>query len=263
MRDCRVPPGPLPLAQTLNARVLRFYPDKTKIIFFDLEYYVPAKDRQRETPSRMAFSPVLPGHKILGGTFLTFYPMQDQVSRRVDIWEWKQGSEKEVLSKIFQLIQRGWRSIEAREQAGSLMLSGIGISHSDVPALLTRLAAFSIASHTRVYDLICGCRQIDLSVATYCQFSFGHSYFSYPKSKAALYQKYLNGRASESGRSVWDLYDEKQFSAIENRSRQEIDDVLAIYRCMFDRKKESDYSLKRLKWLEKGNERPARKKAAE
>ncbi len=235
--------------------MLRFFPEKTKIIFLDLEYYVPAEDRQRKTPSGMIFSPVLPGHKILGGTFLTYYPMQDRVGKRFDIWEWKQGSEKDVLLNVFQLFQKEWKSIEAKHQAASLMLSGIGISHSDVPALVTKLSSSAVADPARIYDLLCGCRQIDLTTATCCQFSFNHSYFTYPKSKSALYQKYLNGKKLDSGKSVWNLYDNKNFDAIEKRSREEINDALAIYKAMFDIKRQNDRSIKRLRLLDKEAEK--------
>ena len=226
--------------------MLRFYPDKTKIIFFDLEYYVPAKDRKRKTPGGMVFSPVLPGHRILGGTFLTYYPLQDRIGKRSDIWEWKLGSENAVLRDIYELLQREWKSIEAKDHAGSLMLSGIGISHSDVPALLARFSSCSIADHYRIHDLLCGCRQIDLVIATYCQFSFNQSYFAYPKAKSALYQKYLNGKNLAPGKSVWDLYESKSFGDIESRCREEVDDALMIYKGMFDLKRRNDQSLKRL-----------------
>ncbi len=234
--------------------MLRFYPNKTKIIFFDLEYYVPATDRERKTPGGMTFSPVLPGHKIIGGTFLTYYPMDDRLGKRIDLWEWKLGSERNVLQAIFDLLQREWKSIEAKDQAGSLMLSGIGISHSDIPSLLARLTSCSIADSARIYDILCGCRQIDLSTATYCQFSFNQSYFAYPKTKSALYQKYLNGKKMESGKSVWAHYESENYQAIESRSNDEINDALAIYKSMFDLKKQHDASLKRLKRLEKQNQ---------
>lgn len=235
--------------------MLQFYPNKTKIIFFDLEYYVPAKDRKRKTPGGMTFSPVLPGHKILGGTFLTYYPMQDRIGDRCSIWEWERGSEAEVLRDIFHFFRENWRTFIARGQAGSLMLSGIGISHSDVPALLARLSSCSIAEDYEIHDLICGCRQIDLATATYCQFSFNESYFAYPKTKSALYQKYLNGKKLESGKSVWKLYENRDFDAIEGRCKEEVDDALIIYKTMFDTKRKNDASLKRLKRLEKACQR--------
>lgn len=236
--------------------MLRFYPDKTKVIFFDLEYYVPAKDRTRKTPGGMLFSPVLPGHKILGGSFQIYYPMQDRVGKKHNIWEWQLGSEVAVLREIFQLLQREWQSIEGKDQAGSLMLAGIGISHSDIPALLARLSSHSIASQDRIYDLLCGCRQIDLSTATYCQFSFNQAYFAYPKTKSALYQKYLKGKTLETGKSVWDMYESKDFGSIESRCSEETDDALAIYKSMFDIKKQNDHSLARLKKLDKLDEAP-------
>ena len=231
--------------------MLRFYPDKTKIIFFDLEYYVPAQDRRRETPGGRTFSPVLPDHKILGGVFLVYYPMQDRIGERSTIWEWERGSESQVLRAIYHLLQKEWRSYAPRDQAGSLMLSGIGISHSDIPALLARLSSYSIGDHFRIYDLLCGCRQIDLATATYCQFSFNQSYFAYPKTKSELYQKYLNGKKRESGKAVWELYENRNFAAIEARCKEEVDDALVIYKAMFDLKKRTDASLNRLKRLEK------------
>lgn len=199
----------------------------------------------------MSFSPVLPGHKIIGGVFQTYYPMQDRMGKKHSIWEWNLGSEEAVLREIFQLFQQEWRSIEAKDQAGSLMLAGIGISHSDVPALLARLSSNAIASPDRIYDLLCGCRQIDLTTATYCQFSFNQAYFSYPKTKSALYQKYLSGKKIESGKSVWEMYENKEFSLIESRCIDEIGDALTIYKTMFDIKKMNDKSIARLKKLDK------------
>lgn len=231
--------------------MLRFDPDKTKVVFFDLEYYVPVSDRQRKTPGGMAFSPVMAGHRILGGTFLTYYPLRDRVGKRLGIWEWREGTERKVMQGIFEFLQREWRAIEGEDQAGSLMLAGIGISHSDVPALLARLSASEIASKERIYDLVCGCRQIDLTTATYCQFSFNHEYFAYPKTKSALYQKYLSGKKIESGKAVWEMYEGMNFEAIELRSNGEIDDALRIYKNMFEIRRKDARSLQRLKQLEK------------
>jgi aconitase B len=66
-----------------------------------------------------------------------------------------------------------------------------------------------------------------------------------------LYQKYLSGKKMESGTSVWDLYEQKNYAAIEARCTEEIDDALFIYKSMFDLKKEQDASLNRLKRLDK------------
>ncbi len=231
--------------------MLHYNPDKTKIVFFDLEYYVPEESRKRPTPSGMLFSPVLPGHKVLGGTFQTYYPLLDRIGPVRHIWEWIHGSEQSVLSEILTLLQREWAPIEHDAKHGSPMLGGIGISHSDIPVLLAKMASYHIAEKDRIYDLICGCRQIDLSTATYCQFAFNHQYFSYPKSKAHLYQKYLNGKALESGKSVWESYEQRDYHAIQRRCESEVTDSISIYKSMFDHKRRIDRDLKRLKRIEK------------
>lgn len=229
--------------------MLRFYPETTKVIFFDLEYYVPKGDRGRASYGGMSFSPFLPSHRIMGGIFQTYFPMQDRLEAPRQFWEWELGSEEAVLSALYTHLDSEWRSI--RKQSGGLMLAGIGISHSDIPALLARMISTRVAPPENVHDLICGCRQIDLSVATYSQFSFNQGYFSYPKTKAALYQKYLVNQKMESGTTVWDAYDAENYQAIESRCKQEIVDMLAIYKAMVDLRKRTDSSLKRLKRLEK------------
>jgi hypothetical protein len=237
-----------------HSKMLRHYPNKTKVIFFDLEYFVPLGDRGRKSPSGMTFSPVTLGHKVLGGTFQTFYPMLNELLPAHRVWEWGTGSERGVLQQILDLLKQEWRTIGSKNQGGSLMLCGIGISHSDVPTLLAKMVEYDLDTPERIYDLITGCRQIDLSTATYCQFSSSQGYFAYPKTKAELYQKYLTGRAMESGKSVWDLYETRNFAAIEARSTQEVEDSINIYKAMFDLKKRVSKGIERLKKLDKAQE---------
>lgn len=229
----------------------KFFPERTKIIFFDLEYYVPPVDRKRPTFSGMSFSPHMEGHKVLGGSFLTYYPIEDRIGKRLNFWEWNIGDERGVLEAIYKNLEAEWKSYSHPEQAGALMLSGIGISHSDVPCLMARMAKYDLAKASRIYDVIYGCRQVDLSVATFCQFSFNKGYFSFPKKKMELYQKYIDGKKIDSGKSVWDAYESKDFSAIESRCSDEVDDCLNIYKAMFDLRKARDSEFRRLKHLEK------------
>ncbi len=216
--------------------MLKFYPETTKVVFFDLEYYVPNQLRNRKTPHGMIFNPILKEHKVLGGVFQVYYPMLDKLNPPIEIWEWNSNNdEKEVLSKIWQFFVKEWKPLQ-KNKLGSLMVAGVGIAHSDMPVLLTKLIQQNIDSHEKIYDLITGCRQIDLSSATYAQFSSNHKYFSYPKSKRELYQKYLEGKKMESGKSVWDMYDDGKFDLIEQRTLEEINDTIAIYKAMFDLK---------------------------
>ena len=234
--------------------MLRFFPERTKLLFFDLEYYVPLADRSRKSLTGMLFAPSLPGHKILGGTFQCYYPMLDRLDPPVQHWEWHHGSEQAMLRSIYELLRAQWRSIAAKAEMGSLMLGGVGISHSDVPALLWKLKSHRIAAEDETYDTLCGCRQIDLTTATFSQFAFNTGYFAYPKSKAHLYQKYLAGKQVESGKVVWQAYEARNFAAIEARSTEEVADAVAIYKSMVELKKRTDSQLRRLKKLEKSHE---------
>lgn len=231
--------------------MLKHFPNKTKVLFFDLEFYVPPASRERKTASGMIFSPVLSDHKILGGTFQTYFPMLDKLKPARQLWEWRSGSEKAMLQDVLALLKLEWSPIEREQKHGSLMLSGIGISHSDIPALLAKMVAHNLDRHDRIYDLICGCRQIDLSTATFCQFSFNNSFFAYPKSKSQLYQKYLESKTIETGKSVWDLYESRDYTAIEARSTGEVADSISIYKAMFEHKKRIERDLSRLKKLDK------------
>jgi len=231
--------------------MLRFTPDTIRIVFFDLEYYTPPEDRDRETPGAMKFCPVLPGHKIIGGVFQVYYPMLDKLGEPVKIWEWELGSEEAVLKRIFDFLKKQWRCFEKDPTRGSLMLGGIGISRSDVPALFTRMTALSIGTPEQIFHLLYGCQQIDLSTATFCQFAFNHAYFAYPKPKSSLYQKYLNGKLVISGLEVLNHYDQSAFTEIESRTLDEIKDMVSIYKAMFDLKHKTDESLRRLKTIEK------------
>jgi hypothetical protein len=231
--------------------MIQFFPEETKLVFFDLEYYIPEASRLRKTPGGLKFSPLLPNHRILGGTFQTFYPMLDRLDAPIAIWEWRQGSERQVLHEIFTFLQAEWRRVMARKDHGSLILCGIGISHSDVPALLARMWAYKISEPTEIWDILCGCRQIDLATAPLCQFSSRHAYFAYPKTKADLYQKYLPAKAAERLPFVWDQFDRKDFPGIEQRNLCEVRDTIAIYRAMFDLRARTNHDLHRLKRLDK------------
>ncbi len=178
--------------------------------------------------------------------------MLDEIKPVRQIWEWSAGSEKAALKEILEVLKSEWRAIERKPDSGSLMLCGIGISHSDVPALLAKMTSCGLDDPARIYDLLYGCRQIDLSVATYSQFATKTAYFAYPKSKAQLYQKYLPDVSNVApAMTVWDSFLAEDFASIEARAATEVAHTVAIYKKMFDLKRQTDKSLERLKKLER------------
>lgn len=231
--------------------MLRFPPLLTKVLFLDLEYYVPIAERKRPALGGMRFSPARDDHKILGGTFQIFYPLLKRLDQPRSYWEWREGSEEGVLRKVFQLLESEWKPIEAKKDVGSIMVCGVGISHSDLPALMIRMNRYSLAPSSRVHELIYGTRQIDLSCAALCQFKSGEGDFSYPKTKTELYQKYLKQGRIDPGESIWDLYDGRNYDAIEKRNEDEVSACIAVYKAMFDAKRSAEVALQRLKRLER------------
>jgi len=227
----------------------RFFPDRTRILFFDLEYYVPLEDRSRPTPSGMRFSPHVPSHRLLGGAFLTYLPMLDRVASRHEFWAWAHDDEAAMLHALCAHLQAEWKPYADPRQEGTPILAGIGIGHSDVPCLMTRIAQHGVMDPVQAHDLLYGCRQLDLGVASFGQFALNHPYFAYPKTKRQLYEKYADGKRIDPGRAVWDLYDRGDHAAIASRCREEVEDALAIYRAMCETKHRSDAGLKRLKQL--------------
>lgn len=220
-----------------------------RILFFDLEYYVPLKDRNNYSPSGMTFTPTNNEHKILGGVFMTYYPMLDKCENPISLWEWNTKSEAHLLQEIFNVFQTNWKGIENNKKVASLMVGGIGISHSDMPSLMHKMLVNKIADPKRLFDLLYGCRQIDLTTASFAQFNFNHKYFSYPKSKSHLYQKYMLDKSVESGKSVWEKYEQRDFSAIESRTIGEVNDILLIYKAIVENKNKTDSDLRKLKKL--------------
>lgn len=212
------------------------FPDNhTKVIFLDLEYYAPAPDRGYRGLGGISYSPYKEGHKIIGGVFQTYFSKKDVSRPATEFWEWKYGSEEKVLAAILNHLEEEWEPLRRTQDTCSLVLSGIGITYSDIPVLMTRLLHYQLAKPEFLFDLLYGARCIDLSTLAITQYNSTSPYLAYPKSKADLYQKYHRGTTMERATTVWDHYDAGQFARIEDRCRTEVDDCLTIYKAIMDK----------------------------
>ena len=224
---------------------LTFPKHNTKILFFDLEYYVPKGDRERNIKSGLSFSPVLSEHKLLGGCFQFYYPIKNVAEHKIHhVWEWRESSEEQVVKLIYKKFQKLWKG--HKPGMASPMVCGIGISHSDIPVLFSKMIQYKVDSPENIFDLLYGTRQIDLSSIVACQFSSKHNYLFYPKTKSELYRKYYPQaqKYMEKGTSVWGMYENRNFEAIENRTKLEIIDTLKIYKKIFETRKRIENQLK-------------------
>ena len=207
---------------------IQFFPKTTQIIFFDLEFYVPKRDRNKPTFS-FAFNPTLENHIILGGVFEKVYPLIEKPPVRQSYWLWKYSSEKELVTLIYRYIVNAWAPILKRKGAASLIASGIAIERADIPILYTKFLQYQVDTPERIFGHLFNIRVIDLSVVGIPFFNKKKDGMLYPKTKHDLSQKFNPTGITSSGKLVWDAYDCRDFASIEQRTNQEVSDLITIF----------------------------------
>lgn len=234
---------------------------KCRVVFFDLEFYVPESCRSK---TGFCYNPWDKGCKILGGSFLAANPAKDfglsdsDVHKMIkSVWLWEHGSEKELLQQIYDILKSAHDIVRnAHEGAVSPILCGIGITSSDVPILFELFKRFNILSNAEAFSFQNCFRAIDLSQLAIATFN-NQNNFLYPKTKGIILNKYLPDTTFETGKSVWELYEMKRYDNIQARVLEE---VAATYRC-YELIKSDITRFKSLELNHKKNEKLANKAA--
>jgi hypothetical protein len=237
----------------LNMAYLEFPEKYAKVLFLDLEYYVPPSDRKNRGLGGMSYSPWKPDHKVIGGVFRTYYTVKQELRKAKGFWEWHEGSEEKLLKRILEHLKAEWQPLRKVKNASSLVLSGIGIVHSDIPVLFARFLHYQLAPADELYQLLYGARSIDLSTLGITQFGVKSPYLAYPISKAVLYNKYLPNKRMDKADTVWGHYDNKAHASIEDRCREEVEDCVVIYKAILDEANAQRNAVAQLKRLAKGS----------
>jgi len=205
-----------------------FDPDITEIIFFDIEWYVPPDQRELKGAS-LAMNPNKPGQFLLGGVFGKFHPLKQ---RKGDIkydhfWLWKEEDEKTVVKKIYDYVKTEWRNFDDTPHSqADLILCGQGISRLDVPVLYIRSMDYKVDKPEEIFYTFCKTKQVDLSNVA-IPLIYGD--LMYPSNWNQICRRFRFDRLKESGKSVWDYYDQKAFSTIEDRTEKEVRDCVEFY----------------------------------
>lgn len=215
---------------------------KCRVIFFDLEFYVPEKKRDN---NGFCYNPWDKSCRILGGSFLVANPDKDlsSTSKKVEskiksLWLWNYKSEKDLLVSIYNLFKSTLDIVKgANDGRVSPVLCGIGITSTDIPVLFDLFKRFKILSNEESFIFQNKFRVIDISAVSI--FAFNNSTnFIYPKTKNLILHKYMPEKKFDSGKSVWELYDLNEKDSIESRV---IDEVMCTHQCylniLFDSKK--------------------------
>lgn len=236
---------------------------KCRIIFFDLEFYVPENSRSK---AGFCYNPWDKSCKILGGSFFLANPKKDFGITESDVykktkslWLWDHSSEKELLQQIYNTLKGAHDIVRnAHDGAVSPVLCGIGITSSDIPILFELFKRFGILTNLEAFAFQNSFRAIDLSQLSIATFN-NKDNFLYPRTKSLILNKYTPGKRFASGRSVWDLYEAKDFKEIQDRVLSE---VYSTHRCYELIKSDLD-KFKSLEESQKERERMARKIQAE
>ena len=173
--------------------------------------------------------------KLLGGSFFIANPEKDlsksseNINSKVkSLWLWNKKSERELLEDIYHLLKSTSEIVKkAHNGKVSALLCGIGITTSDVPILIDLFKRYKILSNEESFSFQNEFRLIDLSQLSIATFNNSNN-FLYPKQKSLLLQKYIPEKKFESGKSVWGMYDEKQYDQIESRV---VDEVVCTHEC--------------------------------
>lgn len=210
----------------------RIRPEKCRVVFFDLEFYVPEKKR---TESGFCYNPWDKDCRFIGGSFLVASPERDfniaksEVHKRTkSFWLWEHATEREVLEGIYALLKAACDKVKnAHDGAVSAILCGIGITSSDVPILFELFKRFHILSNREAFAFQNSFRVVDLSQLAIGVFN-NPSKILYPKSKSHILNKYMYGTKFEPAKSVWHLYETKSHAEIQSRV---LDEVYSTYKC--------------------------------
>jgi hypothetical protein len=213
--------------------MIRFDPELTEILVFDLEAYVPKNDRKRKSGASLAVNPFKPDHTLLGGVVCCVKPLSEtSVPRYSHHWIWE-SSEEEVAASLYAEFSGVWkRVIRKRHMHADPVVAGIGISVFDLPFLLCKCLLHEIAPPEDIYETLCKFRVLDLSAAGIGFVKSGHPVL-YPCTHNELADSLLGERVQKpTGKRVWDFVDEKQYPAIARRCEGEVREMAAIMTAM-------------------------------
>ncbi|WP_224244215.1 hypothetical protein [Hyalangium gracile] len=203
------------------------------MLFFDLEAYVPPSEREPGRSS-LVVNPTRPGHVLLGGCFFSkgFSDPIPEAPVLQGLWLWEHASEAELLRAILARFEEAWRSQERIKILGKpttdLVVCGAGIAKFDLPALFCRAHLHGLADPAELYEVFLKTRPIDL--ANEASFLFPEEPVLYPKTTREMAGRLGLRERKGSSKGVWELYEQQDHAAIEQRTAAELLTVLDIYR---------------------------------
>ena len=201
----------------MNKSIVQYYPEKTQIIFFDLEFYVPESDRDGRLGLKA--NPYKNNHFLIGGTFQRYFPLLNHEKNNIkkEFWIWKYNSEKEMLKDILKFIEDSWNIIKKKDNQAELFFSEIGISRVDIQYLFARCHKYNLKSDEVLFDLFYKSRFLDLETIVIPYFKNKDNMIK-TKSTKEILSKFKIERDRGPSANIWEQYDKKDCDAIGERN---------------------------------------------
>jgi len=204
------------------------------MLFFDLEAYAPPSDRATSLSS-LVVNPARPSHLLLGGCFFSkrFEEPIPEAPTFDGLWLWNFESEAALLRAIKARFEREWRLQRDEgvrilgKPAKDLVVCGAGIAKFDLPALYCRSLLHEVADPAELFEVYFKARPIELS--NEASFLFPEEPVLYPKTTREMAGRLGLKEKKGSSKGVWELYESKDYTAIERRTEEELRLVLELY----------------------------------
>ena len=213
---------------------IQYYREKTQIIFFDLEFYVPKEDRE----GRMGLkaNPYRTGHFLIGGTLHRYFPLihkrnHDSIK---EFWIWNYKNEAEMMKDIIAFIEESWSIIYKKDNQAELFYSGIGISRVDIQYLFAKAKLLGIKTEEELFNLFYKGRFLDFETIVIPYFKNKDNMMKTKTTKDML-SKFKIERERGPSISVWDQYDAGEYEKIRERNVNEVADLPVMYQAILTR----------------------------
>lgn len=213
---------------------IQYYREKTQIIFFDLEFYVPKEDRE----GRMGLkaNPYRTGHFLIGGTLHRYFPLvhkrnHDSIK---EFWIWNYKNEAEMMKDIIAFIEESRGIIYKKDNQAELFYSGIGISRVDIQYLFAKAKLLGIKTEEELFNLFYKGRFLDFETIVIPYFKNKDNMMKTKTTKDIL-SKFKIERERGPSISVWDQYDAGEYEKIRERNVNEVSDLPVMYQAILTR----------------------------
>lgn len=149
------------------------------------------------------------------------------------LWLWNFKDEKSLMKAIYDLFRKEWQLHQdekewiLRKPVTDLVVCGTGIARCDLPALYCRGQLHSVASSTDLFDVFLKTKPIDL--ANVASFLFPEEDTLYPITAVEMAGRLRLADKKGSSKKVWDCYEDRDYSAIEDRTKSELLSVTRVY----------------------------------